>query len=494
MAHATTKQLSYIDKLAKERAVGNGMTTSEMIRSLTPTIDQKWPTISEASKAIEILLAMPKIQNPKATAALIDLDNLEEEEEEVIPIASVSNLYPSSQTTLDESFSHAIILQQLRDEISQTQNGLEAALIQTNFLNNAIAQVTNETKSLLSPQNLEPLIKSITEKTLKGVAESIILTSLGRNHNTETLEPEPELTDSEGRPLGRPVNCQQITQNQALPTIDQNFYFDPQAARAILSALKLGKNFYIQGHTGCGKTQLIMQIHAKLGRQITRVNMDGDVTKRDFIGNMNLTKDPEGNTITTYTYGALPRAMLDGHTLLLDEFDKTPAHIAAVLHPGMESHNATLYLPDTGETITAQKGFLIAATANTGGKGDAQGQYTGAEVQNAASLDRFGVMIRMDYPPNVEEIKILTAKFPNQNPSVIATLVNFATHIRGAFARQELAATLSTRKLIDLLDLMADGFTLTEALGFTFTNWLDDDDKQLAATFTDRLNLTGDEK
>lgn len=277
---------------------------------------------------------------------------------------------------------------------------------------------------------------------------------------------------TESRPLFKPASAETA---HLVPEVDPGFRFDKKSVRAILYALAKGKNAYLEGPTGCGKTDQVIQVHAQIGRPLVRVNMNGDVTAGSFIGATEA--DPSKGTY--WRYGDLPFTMRHGITLLVDEIDYTPPSIAAVLNPVLEKRR-TLHLAETGETIAAASGFNVIGTGNTGGKGDSTGVYTGTEVLNTALLDRFSVKLVMGYLPEKEEILMLTGRFPTTDGSFIQHLVQAATEIRKAFAEGTLPLTVSTRKLIEVLQMDRELGTET-ALELGILGWLDADNRPVVA-------------
>lgn len=281
-----------------------------------------------------------------------------------------------------------------------------------------------------------------------------------------------------------PVIDENYRQYASPSQLDEYFEFPPDQTRAILTGMVMKKNTYISGPTGCGKTELAIQIHKQLkDRPYIRINMKGDATVANFIGAMRADKKRG----TYFKYGALPIAMKAGYTLIVDEVDYTPPQIAATLNPVLEG-SRNLYLEDNGETIHAAEGFCVIATGNTAGKSDPTGVYTGTEVLNTAFLDRFGIKLTLDYLEPEVEIAMLMRRFPQENRLSVAVLCKAAKEIREAFKQGSLSITLSTRKLIDYLELRPTMGHL-ESLSAVLINWLDEDDKELVLGLLERCGL-----
>lgn len=268
-----------------------------------------------------------------------------------------------------------------------------------------------------------------------------------------------------------------------IPKTEVDFYFPEEETKLVVYALQSGDNIFNEGPTGCGKTELFFQVHAAMGRPIQRVNMNGDTTAANFIGKMEA--DPARGTF--FKKGFLPICMEAGLPLLIDEIDYTPPQIAAILNPAMEK-GRTIFLPETGEIIVAKPGFIVMGTANTGGKGDSGGIYTGTEVLNTAFLNRFGVKIKTDYLDQENEKQMLTNRFPHAPVDLITKMTKLAVEVRTSFKQGNISVVISTRTLISFFEMLP---TLGQmiALKATFLNWLDDDDMNLVKAFMSRLGI-----
>jgi len=271
-----------------------------------------------------------------------------------------------------------------------------------------------------------------------------------------------------------------------IPAAIDAFEFEEQDKR-IAWALARGKNVFAEGPTGCGKTESFFQVCNRLGVPVRRINMNGDVTVKNFIGSKEA--GPNG---TYFKEGLLPWCMENGVPIIVDEVDYTPPHIAAILHPVLEK-GRRVYIPDAGRDYIAKEGFTVLATANTGGKGDSTGVYTGTEILNTAFLDRFSVKMKKTYLVEATEIRLLQATFPSEALKNIQNMVSFAGLIRSSFMQGKLALTLSTRKLIEYFEAKMD-FDAQTALDMTVMDWLDGDDVSLVDGFAQRIQLVGAKK
>lgn len=270
------------------------------------------------------------------------------------------------------------------------------------------------------------------------------------------------------------------TLSSKVPEVNPHFVFT-KVADYVALALLTGKNLFISGQTGSGKSQMVLQTLARLGVPVQRVNMSSDVSYNSFVGNMHL-----NNEGTYFKYGFLPTAMKEGYPVLLDEIDFTPPNIASVLYPALESRTATLFIPETGELIFPKKGFIVYATGNTKGKGDRFGNYTGTEVLNTAFLDRFSMHVKADYLPQDKEIDLMEEVFGRN--SYIEPLVKFANEVREANSVGNLEVTLSTRRLMDIMEFIPV-MGIKEALDIGFLNWVDPAEIGFVTNLMDKLML-----
>lgn len=205
---------------------------------------------------------------------------------------------------------------------------------------------------------------------------------------------------------------------------------------------------YITGHSGNGKTLMPLQICAKLGREIVRVNITKDTDELDLYGCDRLVN---GNTV--YREGPVMIAMRRGAILLLDECDYGTERLLC-LQPVLEGK--PVLNKKTGQMIYPQPGFNIIATANTKGKGSADGRYIGANVMNEAFLERFAITVEQDFPNAATEARILLANFKargvsaNEANDFTKILVKWAEGNRKTVADGAMSDIISTRRLVSI--------------------------------------------
>ena len=203
---------------------------------------------------------------------------------------------------------------------------------------------------------------------------------------------------------------------------------------------------YITGLSGNGKTTMIEQICAALGRECFRVNIVGTTDEDDLIGGMRLVK---GNTV--WQDGAVVEAMKRGAVLLLDEIDLATERIMC---PQSVLEGKGVYIKKQNEWVTPAKGFCVIATANTKGKGSDDGRFIGTNVLNEAFLDRFDYTFEQEYAPKNVEKKIINKmmkKHGTNDDTFVDNLVTWAEMIRKSFVEGAVDEIISTRRLLNIV-------------------------------------------
>jgi hypothetical protein len=210
---------------------------------------------------------------------------------------------------------------------------------------------------------------------------------------------------------------------------------------------------YLQGPSGVGKTQFVLEACAELRRQCAWLSVTNSTTESALLGGFRLV---DGNTV--FFHGPIPVAMRAGAVLFLDECDQAPATVNMCLQAVLQ--NQPITLKETGEIIYPEPGFNVVIAANTKGSGDDSGLFAGAQIQNDAFLDRIPLTFEHDYPPPHVETEILkkmmTARNTPDHPffaDLRHNLVQWAYQIRVGYQNGGQSHSMSTRRILQIVKL-----------------------------------------
>jgi MoxR-like ATPase len=78
-----------------------------------------------------------------------------------------------------------------------------------------------------------------------------------------------------------------------------------------------------------------------------------------------------------------------------------------------------------------------------------QARYGGTKTLNEALLDRFPVVIRMDYLSENEEVAAVIAQSGQQDEGVVRRMVRCANEVRAAIGQEKVFGSFSTRRVTD---------------------------------------------
>jgi len=203
---------------------------------------------------------------------------------------------------------------------------------------------------------------------------------------------------------------------------------------------------YISGLSGNGKTFMVEQACAKVGKEFIRVQINPETDEDDLLGGFRLI-----NGETVFSKGPVLKAMENGAILLLDEIDRATNKIMCL--QGILEGKPVL-VKKTGEVIEPANGFNVIATANTKGKGSDDGRFTAASIIDDAFLERFTISVDQKFPGVGIEKKIVIKhmeKFNYVDEDFAEKLVLWADIIRKTFYDDGVDEVISTRRLCHIV-------------------------------------------
>lgn len=264
--------------------------------------------------------------------------------------------------------------------------------------------------------------------------------------------------------------------SEHVPEIDNSYRFNAETTQAILAGFQHNRRVLVQGLHGTGKSTHIEQVAARLNWPCVRLNLDGQISRFDFIG-----KDAivvrDGHQVTEFIEGILPWALQRPVALILDEYDAGRPDVMFVIQRVLE-RDGRLTLLDQNRVLTPHSLFRLFATSNTVGLGNLSGMYHGTQRLNHAQIDRWDIVASLNYLPHKDEEEIILAKVPSlNNPrgiTLITQMVTFASLTREGFRLGDLSTLMSPRTVMswgENLEIFGD---LATALRFTYLNKCDE--------------------
>ena len=235
------------------------------------------------------------------------------------------------------------------------------------------------------------------------------------------------------------------------PEVDSDYVFQENVLKRILTAYALEERnrIWLHGVSGTGKTTHQLQVAARLGYGVERVNGDPNITRSQLLGSWVVGVDKT----MVFRYGPIPRAMKAGDLLLIDEIDQFSPPILAIFRSVLEDPS-TLNLLEAGEVITATKGFRVGAGANTAGAGDESGLYMTCRALSVADRQRFSIWARVHYMHPRQEAAMLLKKFEDSGITEIEIrrFLQVTKAMRERHVKGEFEESFSPRELINWVE------------------------------------------
>jgi cobaltochelatase CobS len=276
--------------------------------------------------------------------------------------------------------------------------------------------------------------------------------------------------------------------DEHVPDVDQDYRFDKATTLAILAGFAHNRRVMVTGYHGTGKSTHVEQVAARLNWPCVRVNLDGHVTRMDLIG-----KDAivvrDGVQVTEFQPGILTWALQRPCALVFDEYDAGRADVMFVIQRVLELEGR-LTLLDQSRVIEPHPAFRLFATANTVGLGDATGLYHGTQPLNQGQMDRWNIVVTLNYLAHDREVDVVLARCPEyRNASgreTVSAMVALAALTRRAFADGDLSTVMSPRTVVTWAENATLFHDIALAFRLTFLNRCDEDERAVVSEFYQR--------
>ncbi|MGI2115659.1 AAA family ATPase (plasmid) [Shewanella sp. HL-SH4] len=249
----------------------------------------------------------------------------------------------------------------------------------------------------------------------------------------------------------------------------------------------------LQGHTGTGKTELVMYLADRLNLPLYIVKTHARMNPQDLEGSYVLDNE-SGQTVTRKEYGPAAKAYINGGILLLDEMDKASEELTSAMHLLVEGKPWPLEM--FKETLLRNKHCFCVGTANTYGSGHDE-RYISSNQLDQAFLSRF-MWLETAYPSTVVEAKILEKVGGRLPVSIRNDAIRLANAFRDAAlgvkrdgdVEDPIQCIFSTRVLVAwIYYIQAFGKfrTLKTSLDSVFLRSVSSDDKDIANSIVDKI-------
>ena len=224
-----------------------------------------------------------------------------------------------------------------------------------------------------------------------------------------------------------------------------------------LAYIEIGYAVHLSGPAGTGKTTLALHIASKIGRRCTLLHGDDELRGSDLLGKdagfrrqsvrdnyVSSILKTEETVSLMWSNNRLTTACEQGHTVIYDEFTRSPAAannaFLSILEEGI------LNIPSSGQDkniVRVHSDFRAIFTSNPE-------EYVGVHKSQDALLDRM-ITLEVSHQDRETEIAIVRAK-SNRPPEEIALIVDIIRTMRERFGGKNgptIRAALAIARILD---------------------------------------------
>lgn len=277
--------------------------------------------------------------------------------------------------------------------------------------------------------------------------------------------------------------------DERVPDADPAYVFDPDTTLAILAGFAHNRRVMVQGYHGTGKSTHIEQVAARLNWPCIRINLDAHISRIDLIGRDAIVLK-DGQQITEFREGLLPWALQTPTALVFDEYDAGRPDVMFVIQRVLETEGK-LTLLDQNRVIRPNPYFRLFATANTVGLGDTSGLYHGTQQINQGQMDRWNIVVTLNYLPAATEARIVLAKSGEYDKvggkDTVEKMVRVADMTRRGFVNGDISTVMSPRTVITWAQNALIFGDVGFAFRLSFLNKCDEAERALVAEYYQRV-------
>ncbi|OAN81523.1 cobaltochelatase subunit CobS [Erythrobacter sp. EhN03] len=306
--------------------------------------------------------------------------------------------------------------------------------------------------------------------------------------SAKTVLPAPDTTVDVRETFGIDIDWQVPAfskPDERTPDLDEAYVFDPDTTLAILAGFAHDRRVMVQGYHGTGKSTHIEQVAARLNWPCVRINLDAHISRIDLVGRDAIVLR-DGLQVTEFREGLLPWALQHPVALVFDEYDAGRPDVMFVIQRVLEQQGK-LTLLDQNRVIRPDANFRLFATANTVGLGDTSGLYHGTQQINQGQMDRWNIVVGLNYLPAETEEAIVSAKNPDIDRKILADMIKVADLSRQGFINGDISTVMSPRTVIT----WAQNYAIFKDVGFSFRlsflNKCDEEERMLVAEYYQRV-------
>ena len=273
--------------------------------------------------------------------------------------------------------------------------------------------------------------------------------------------------------------------DERVPDLDASYVFDPDTTLAILAGFAFNRRVMVQGYHGTGKSTHIEQVAARLNWPCIRINLDAHISRIDLIGRDAIVLR-DGLQVTEFREGLLPWALQTPTALVFDEYDAGRPDVMFVIQRVLENEGK-LTLLDQNRVIRPNKWYRLFSTANTVGLGDTSGLYHGTQAINQGQMDRWNIVVGLNYLPAAVESQIVLSKNEGADEKMVADMVKVADLTRQGFINGDISTVMSPRTVITWAQNTAIFKDPGFAFRLSFLNKCDETERMLVAEYYQRV-------